>query len=240
MKTLLTGSTGFIGRRFTQKFSGQLVVTSRTRKAIKAKDEFFIESINSTTDWLGAFEQVETVIHLAGLAHSKEFSKKEYEEVNVEGTLNLARSAAKAGVSRFIFISSIGVNGNRTNGSAFKESDYPNPTTVYAKSKLSAEKKLIALCASLKMDYVIIRPTLVYGKDAPGNFGKLVKLIKFLRFIPLGAINNRKSFVSLDNLVSFISTCSHHPLAKNETFLIADGSSWSIGEFIKLISKLYD
>jgi len=157
----------------------------------------------------------------------------EFRRANVEGTLNLARQAVAAGVSRFIFISSIGVNGSETVSSPFSESDQPNPREPYAISKWEAEEGLMNLAAETGMEVVIIRPPLVYGPNAPGNFGRLYRLIQRGFPLPLGAIHNRRSLVALSNLVDFICVCLNHPAAANQTFLVSDGEDISTTDLLR-------
>ena len=160
--------------------------------------------------------------------------------VNVEGTLNLARQAVKAGVKRFIFISSIKVNGELTIGSrAFLEHDVPNPLDPYALSKYEAERGLLEIANSSNMEVVIIRPSLVYGPGVKGNFATMIKVVKFGFPLPFGLANNLRSFVALDNLVDLIITCISHPKAANQIFLVSDGRDISIADLVKKISDAY-
>ena len=160
--------------------------------------------------------------------------------VNVEGTLNLARQAVKAGVKRFIFISSIKVNGiELTIGSrAFLEHDVPNPLDPYALSKYEAERGLLEIANSSNMEVVIIRPPLVYGRGVKGNFATMIKAVKFGLPLPFGLVNNVRSFVALDNLVDLIINCIDHPKRKSD-ILVSDGRDISIADLVKKISDAY-
>jgi nucleoside-diphosphate-sugar epimerase len=154
--------------------------------------------------------------------------------VNVDGTLNLARQAAAAGVKRFVFISSIGVNGSKTAVcKPFSEADLPKPHNAYALSKWEAEQGLIQIAAETGLEVVIIRPPLVYGCNAPGNFGMLTRAVQRGWILPLGAVHNQRSLVALDNLVDFIVTCITHPQAANQTFLVSDGKDLSTTELVR-------
>ena len=157
----------------------------------------------------------------------------EYRRVNVDGTLALARQAAAAGVKRFVFISSIGVNGGQTFGKPFTEEDTPQPEEPYALSKWEAEQALQTLAADSDMELVVIRPPLVYGSNAPGNFGRLINAVRRGMWLPLGAVHNRRTLVALDNLVDLILLCSHHPAAAGQIFLAGDGEDLSTTQLLR-------
>ena len=160
----------------------------------------------------------------------------EYRRVNVDGTLNLARQAAAAGVKRFIFISSIGVNGN-INTCPFTADDRPNPAESYAQSKWEAEQELWKIQQETGMELVVIRPPLVYGPNAPGNFGSLVRWIEKGIPLPLGAIHNKRSLVGIDNLVDLIIRCIDHPAAANRVLLAGDGDDLSTTELLQAAGR---
>lgn len=162
----------------------------------------------------------------------------EFRRVNVEGTLNLARQAAAAGVQRFIFISSIKVNGEETApGDAFTASDVPAPQDPYGLSKFEAEEGLRSLAQQTGMEVVIIRPPLVYGPSVKGNFASMIKLVQKGLPLPLGAIHNKRSLVGIDNLVDLIIRCIDHPAAANQTFLASDGVDLSTTELLRSVVK---
>lgn len=237
-KILLTGSSGFIGQHLKQlntNVTYRYVIRKRLKQT--SSEQFIITNLDSKTNWDGAFDGISTVVHLAGLAHSKEYTAQEFNEVNTQGTLHLARMAVSSGVKRFVFVSTIGVNGTRTLGEPFSESMKTYPHNVYAKSKLNAEIGLREIAKEMGLEVVIIRPVLVYGAGAPGNFGKLVKLVQKTPFLSFSLCKNKRSFISVDNLVDFISVCITHPKAKNETFCISDGTDVSIREFTDGIAK---
>ena len=182
------------------------------------------------------------MIHLAARVHimrdSADDPLAEFRRVNTEGTLNLARQAAEFGVKRFIYLSSIGVNGNSTtSGKLFTPNDVPSPHDSYSVSKLEAEIGLCKIAKKTEMEVVIIRPPLVYGANAPGNFGKLTRLVAKSLPLPLGSINNRRSFVGIDNLVEFIVTCLEHPAAANETLMVGDGEDLSTPDLIRRMAR---
>jgi lipopolysaccharide/colanic/teichoic acid biosynthesis glycosyltransferase/nucleoside-diphosphate-sugar epimerase len=162
-----------------------------------------------------------------------------YREVNVLGTLRLAQQAAAAGVRRFVFLSSIGVNGNQS-AASFTEADTPRPNGAYAMSKYEAENALFELAAQTRMEVVIIRPPLVYGPNAPGNFGSLVRWVQSGLPLPLGAVNNQRSLVALDNLVSLVLMCADRvrsPQAANQVFVVADGHDVSTTTLLRKVAQ---
>lgn len=159
--------------------------------------------------------------------------------MNREGTLNLAQQAAKQGVKRFIFMSSIGVNGSSTlHNQAFSADDLPNPGNPYAVSKYEAEQGLQCLAKETEMEVVIIRPPLIYGAGAKGNFQRLIQWLQKGFPLPLGAINNKRSFVSIDNLLSLILSCIDYPSAANEIFLVSDGEDISTTALLQKMSQI--
>jgi nucleoside-diphosphate-sugar epimerase len=162
-----------------------------------------------------------------------------FRRINRDVTLSLAKLAAKSKVKRFIFLSSIGVNGNQ-NSKPFTERDDPKPETDYAISKYEAEQQLLILSKEVDMDIVIIRPPLVYGPNAPGNFDTLLKWILKGVPLPFGLIKNKRSFIALDNLTDFIIHCLNYkvtPLASGQVFLVSDGVDVSTSQFLKKLSK---
>ena len=244
MKIVLTGATGFLGRHVTQVLVSnkevQLSVAVRRSIAIPNVTVVKVPDVDGTTDWLGALTGQQVVIHAAARAHVLEEMEvdplEEYRRVNVAGTINLARQAAADGVKRFIFISSIGVNGV-VHSKPFTEDDVPNPAELYAQSKWEAEQGLWEIQRETGIELVIIRPPLVYGPNAPGNFGSLMRWVDKGVPLPLGSINNHRSLVALDNLVDLIITCIDHPAAANEVFLAGDGKDLSTTELLRGVAK---
>ncbi len=170
--------------------------------------------------------------------HQSDDPLLEYRKVNVDGTLNLARQAAEAGIRRFIFVSSIKVNGEQTTlDQSFTADQVPAPQDAYGISKLEAERALQGLAKETGMEVVIIRPPLVYGPGVKGNFAMMIKLLDKRLPLPLGAINNKRSLVALDNLVDLIITCINHPAAANQVFLAGDGKDLSTSELLREIGK---
>jgi len=244
-KILVTGCTGFIGQHLcdvlleTPNVILRRVIRDESQKNYNAEN-IVISNIDENTIWSDALKDVEIVVHLAARAHIiAEKSKnalEEFRKVNTDGTLCLAEQAAANGVKRFVFLSSIGVNGIK-NSKPFLYSDAPNPSEDYAVSKLEAEQGLKAISKKTGMEFVIIRPPLVYGKKAPGNFATLLKLARTNIPLPLGAIKNKRSFIAVTNLVDLIITCAEHASAADEIFLTSDGNDISTTEFLRLIRK---
>ncbi len=244
-KIMLTGATGFVGQALLGRFllsQGTEVVALVRRHSQKIPSGVTQVIVNDDITWADtAFpEGVATVIHLAGRAHVlKEVSSSPidlYRADNVGYTLSLARKALASGVKRFVFISSIGVNGPSTDSVPFNETSTPSPQTDYAVSKWEAEQALKELLNGSGMELVIIRPPLVFASHAPGNFHRLMKLVSMGLPLPLASIDNCRSMVSLESLVDFISLCAKHPAAANETFLISDGVDFSTAKIIELLA----
>lgn len=243
-KYLITGANGFIGRALTKKLIADglnLRLVVRNPQASEGRDHFLVNSIDENTNWSGAFEGVHSIVHIAGLAHvlspcNGAELKQTFESVNTFGTLRLAREAALAGVKRCVFISTIGVNG-ASNEKPFTAKDIPAPVDFYAESKLKAELGLNEIAEQTGMEVVIIRPPMVYGAGAPGNFGRLAKLAQSGLPLPLGSIHNRRSFVGIDNLVDFISTSLAHPNAAGKTLLVSDDCDVSTTDLFKVMAK---
>jgi len=246
MNVLLTGGSGFIGTAILKRLASQPNCKLRvTMRQVKDQlpdqvDVIHVTDLISNTDWSAALQGVDIVIHAAAHAHvsteKSSDSLNEFREVNVVGTLRLAQGAVSSGVKRFIFLSSIGVNGN-WNDVPFTEDNIYNPAEPYAVSKMEAEQGLRQLADETGLEVVIIRPPLVYGLNAPGNFRWLLRAVEKGIPLPLGSIYNQRSFVGLDNLVDFIVTCIEHPAAENQTFLVADGEDLSTTELLQRLAK---
>ncbi|MEZ9946507.1 NAD-dependent epimerase/dehydratase family protein [Vibrio breoganii] len=236
MSILLTGANGFIGKCL-HGVMPDIGVVIRSNKYYMQSPHFVIQELNKECNWTNAFEGVDSIIHLAGLAHSNSYSDEDYQTVNVGGTLHFALEAAKAGVKRFVFVSSIVVNGSSTEHKLFSPTSKANPQNAYAQSKYDAELGLKKIANDTGLELVIVRPTLVYGIDAPGNFGSLKKLVTKLPFLPFGLVSNKRDFIAVQNLADLLITCANHPNAAGHTFLASDGESVSIKEFTNAISK---
>jgi nucleoside-diphosphate-sugar epimerase len=199
-------------------------------------DSYVTQQIDGETCWSVPLDGCNVVVHLAGRAHILNErslnSLNEFRRVNTLGSLNLARQAADAGVERFVFVSSIGVNGAQTMGQPFTPENSASPHSPYALSKYEAECDLRILSKETGMEIVVVRPPLVYGPGTPGNFGLLVSCIEKGIPLPLGAVQNRRSLVALANLVDLLYTCISHPRAANQTFLVSDDEDLSTTELL--------
>ena len=238
---LITGADGFIGRHMTElvDLSG-----GRVRAACRQGDKgrgLSPDSSTKTVYWdledrgagyRGLLEGIECVIHLAYRRHipGKTGDQQELRNINVTGTRALAESAAEMGVKRFIFVSSIKVNGEHTwyrddnNYGKFSETDLPNPVDVYGADKYSAEQEVIRTCRDSAMEYVILRPPLVYGPGVKGNFLRLLRLVKLGLPLPLGSVKNLRSLIYVRNLCDATIKCIHHPRAANQVYLLSDNN----------------
>jgi len=250
MRVLLTGATGFIGKALVaeliqQGFNISISVRQKTSLFPDKVKQFVVGGFGSNSDFSTSLVGIDCVIHLAGKAHVIDKAKApaldEFREINTELALNLAKQAVTAGVGRFIYLSSIGVNGSQNN-KPFLETDIPNPQEPYAISKYEAEQSLLKLAKNSDLEVVIIRPPLVYGNNAPGNFGRLIQWAgaKIILPLPLGDVNNARSLIAIDNLVNFIITCTLHPKAANEIFLISDDGNLSTTQLLKKIAKAFN
>lgn len=237
----ITGCSGFVGSHLLTKMAGCDFV-GIGRNKVEGAQRFFERDITSAADYSECFMGVDCLIHTAARAHIMRDEvadpMAEYRRVNVDGTLNLARQAAAAGVKRFIFISSIKVNGEQTSLSQpFTADDTPAPEDAYGISKWEAEQGLQQLADETGMEVVIIRPPLVYGQGVKGNFASMIKLVKKGFPLPLGAIHNKRSLVALDNLADLIITCIEHPSAANQVFLAGDGFDLSTPELLRGVAS---
>ena len=248
---LVTGANGFVGSKLCQV----LIDNSDTVHAITRRQNFPLETstlkyfsvnnIGSDTQWERALDRVDCVIHLAARVHVMLDSSSNplaiYREVNTVGTMNLARQALKAGVKRFIYISSIKVNGESTSkNTSFKASDETFPTDPYAISKYEAEQQLFELTKNSNMSIVVIRPPLVYGPGVKANFFSMMRWVYKEIPLPLGLIHNKRSLVALDNLVDLILVCSTHKAAVNQVFLVSDGNDLSVTQLLQSMAKALD
>ena len=242
MKILVTGANGFVGKSVCSAlFSQGQAIRAVVRVANARADDFeqmVVDSIDVATDWSAALQDVGIVIHLAARVHVMNDSAidplGEFRETNVAGTLNLAQQAAKAGVKRFIFISSVKVNGEQTiKNKPFLETNIANPQDAYSVSKYEAEQGLMRIAEETGMEVVIIRPPLVYGAGVKANFASMMRVVKRGIPLPFGAIHNKRSFVYVGNLVSLILRCIDHPAAANQVFLVSDGQDISTTELLR-------
>jgi UDP-glucose 4-epimerase len=245
---LLTGGSGFVGAALLNQLLAldewSVIAATRTKlEPAAGLTVYEIGGIDAATDWAGAFANpVDTVVHCAARVHVMNDAASDplaaFRAVNVEGTLNLARQAAQAGVRRFIFLSSIKVNGEATAlGRPFTADDMPAPLDAYGISKLEAEAGLQALARDCGMEVVIIRPVLVYGPGVGANFRSMMKWLHRGAPLPLGGLHNARSLVGVSNLVDFIMCCMKHPAAAHQTFLVSDGEDVSTTQLLQRLSR---
>lgn len=248
-RVLVTGANGFVGAALLQElqelsYNARGSVRALPEELIgKVTDIYPVGNIHSETQWGEALSDCDVVIHTAARAHVMNDGAidplTEYRKVNVDGTLNLALQAKEQGVKRFIFISSIKVNGEFTElGKPFTECSAQEPEDPYGVSKYEAEQGLLKLSKEQGMEIVIIRPVLVYGAGVKGNFASLINMVRRGLPLPLGGIHNKRSLVALDNLIDLIITCIDHPSAVNQIFLASDGEDLSTTELLKSLAAV--
>lgn len=248
-RVLITGATGFVGQALVTKllatkFSVFALVRSDAAYLPCGINKVIVPDLADMTDFQPMLKSIEVVIHAAGRVHIMNDDVvnpfDEFRKVNTDATLQLAKQAAESGVKRFIFLSSIKVNGEMTNsGEPFKPDDRFVPDDPYGLSKYEAEQGLLTLVKETDMEVVIIRPPLVYGPGVRANFASMMSWVKKGIPLPFGAIDNKRSLVALDNLVSFIIHCIDEPKAANEVFLISDGENVSTTVLLKKVAKAF-
>jgi len=251
---LMTGATGFVGSRLANYLGAQFPEMDLRLAVRHHPDGLEVPSIspkgsievvgdiNPHTNWTNALVGVDVVVHLAARVHVMNDVAldplEEYRKANTLATIHLAEQAAQAGVKRFIYLSSIKVNGEETMpGQAYSEDSNPAPIDPYGVSKWEAELGLEKVCNQTGMEFVIIRPPLIYGPGVKANFERLMGLVAKGLPLPLGAIHNQRSMLSLDNAVSFITEVMTNPMAANQRFLLSDGQDVSTTQLLKLLAK---
>jgi nucleoside-diphosphate-sugar epimerase len=240
----VTGATGFIGTALcrqlvTEGIFVRAATRGRDRKPIDATESIAIDTVDGRTDWTAALSGIDTVFHLAGVAHivdRKEQDAALYERVNADGTERLARDAAQAGVSRFVLVSSLKVNGEESPAGGFRESDPVRPEGAYAVSKLHAEQRLADIGRTTRLNYTIIRPPLVYGPGVRANFLALIRAVDRGRPLPLASVHNRRSLIYVENLCSALRCVATHPGAAGEMFFASDGEPVSTTDLIRRVA----
>lgn len=246
MTILVTGANGFIGSALCKSLCNDGVSVRAAKRTmhlqVDSDEGIAIDDISKQINWGAALKNVKQVVHLAAKVHVMSYkssdSLAELRRVNVDGTANLARQASSAGVRRFVFLSSIKVNGEFTSQErSFTADDAPAPEDPYGVSKYEAEQLLQQIAAETGMEVVIIRPPLVYGPGVKANFESMMRWLGRGVPLPLAAVTqNRRSLVALDNLVDLIVTCLNHPAAANQTFLVSDGEDLSTAQLLKRMS----
>lgn len=246
-KVLITGSNGFVGQFlscYLKDRGCECISTCRhlpDEYSAGTTRHFAVGNIDAQTQWQAALTDVDCVVHLAARVHVMQETDTDplaaFRLVNTEGTMNLARQAVVAGVKRFVYLSSIKVNGEQTTDRPFYADDHPDPQDPYAVSKFEAEQQLLVLSKETGLEVVIIRPPLVYGPGVKGNFSRLIGLVSKSLPLPLAGIKNARSLVNIQNLCSLIHACLLHPKAAGEVFLVSDGDDLSTSELFDKIAR---
>ncbi|MCK5649132.1 MAG: SDR family oxidoreductase [Gammaproteobacteria bacterium] len=247
LRILITGSSGFIGQYLSHLLGNNAYDVIHTYRHLpdeytpENSNHIAVGNIEPQTRWQTALTGVDVVVHLAARVHVMQETHADpleaFRAVNTQGTMNLARQAVAAGVKRFVYLSSIKVNGEQTLDKPFYADDKPEPQDPYAVSKFEAEQQLLVLGKETGLEVVIIRPPLVYGPGVKGNFSRLIRLVKKSIPLPLAGINNSRSLVNIQNLCSLIEACLVHPKAAGEVFLISDGRDLSTSELFAQIAQ---
>lgn len=250
-RILVTGASGFVGKALCKglvdKGSTVHAVFRATDNAgrnnvrpARGSEQVVVGDIGPATDWRKALTHVGIVVHLAARVHVMRESSTSplaaFRMVNTAGTAHLARVAAASGVKRFIYVSTVKVNGEATDDETFSERNQPGPRDPYAISKWEAEQELHKVAAGTGLEVVIVRPPLVYGPGVKGNFRNLMRVVQRGWPLPVGGCNNRRSLLGLGNFVDFLALCVHHPAAAGQTFLVSDGEDLSTPELIRRLA----
>jgi nucleoside-diphosphate-sugar epimerase len=245
---LVTGYSGFVGAPLVKALASVPYSLRLLGRQASDKGGFYRSDIDATSNYTEALHGVDVVIHCAARAHiMKDVVRDqlaEFRAINTLGTLNLAQQAADTVAKRFVFISTIKVNGESTTGAdPFTDKDYVTPDDPYGVSKFEAEQGLLELARKSGMEVIIIRPPLVYGPSVKGNFSSIINLVKKNYPLPLASIiQNKRSLIALENLVDFILLCADYnktPQAANQTFVISDGEDVSTAELFHRVAKAY-
>lgn len=247
-RVLVTGANGFVGDALCQTLCRK---GYSVRAAVRALwndtdassgriEPVIVGSLTGETDWRSSLAGVETVVHLAARAHTTgergQHALARYRQINVEATERLARTALACGVKRFVFMSSIKVNGERTFATAFTESDMPHPDDAYGISKWEAEQSLARIADESDMQRVVLRAPLVYGPGVKANFLRLMQWIARGTPLPLAMVRNRRSLIYVGNLVDAIVSCIAAPVVANKTYLVSDGEDVSTPDLIRALA----
>jgi UDP-glucose 4-epimerase len=240
-KLLVTGANGYVGSALCRALCDHQISFVGSVREKTAQSQIKIGNLTGATKWSDALSGCDVIIHLAARVHVMKDKVSDpiaaYRETNVAATMNLARQAVELGVKRFVFVSSVKVNGEVTKDQSFTPHDIPMPIDPYGQSKLEAELALKELSHKTGLELVIIRPPLVYGPNVRANFLRLMRLVKSGMPLPFGAVHNRRSMVALDNLTDLLIVCSRHPEAAGQTFMVSDDNDVSVSELIRMIAS---
>jgi nucleoside-diphosphate-sugar epimerase len=242
MRILITGATGYIGRQLAESLSREHEISATVREHSRHLEPPIVQhsgfDMLADNDWSTALLDIDAVVYLAGKAHITRSTNaeidSEYMAINCDAAIDAAKAAAEHSVKRFIYISSVSVNGEQS-AQPFCEADMPNPVGLYGQSKYAAELKLFQLSKESDIEIVVIRPPMVVGPNAQGNVGRIVKWAsrRIVLPLPLGSTGNKRSVIGLSNLVAFITICLSHPRAVNEVFFVADEADLSTTQLLK-------
>lgn len=242
-RVLVTGAGGFVGRALLPVLAGggwEAVGALRCPAGTAGVEARIVGDIGPDTDWRAALQGVDAVVHLAARVHVMRDAAAdplaEFRRINTAGTRRLAEQAAAAGVRRLVYLSSVKVNGEATDGRPFREADPPQPRDPYGISKMEAERALAEVAAATGLETVVLRPPLVYGPGVKGNFRSLMDLVRRRLPLPFGAVANTRSLIGLANLAGAIALCLDHPAAANRVFLLRDGEDVSTPELVRRLA----
>ena len=237
MRVLVTGADGFVGAALCRSLLAhgyEVRAAVREVKGTPRADVVAVGGTDGRTFWTPALQDVSVVVHLVGVAHRSPTSTLDvFQRVNVDGSVNLARQAAAAGVRRLVYLSSVKAQGEQTGHTRFTEAHEPRPEDAYGASKLAAERGLLGVAQDTGLEIVIIRPPLVYGPGVKGNVLKLLKWIDRRLPVLVSSRGNRRSLVGLGNLISLIMSCIDHPRAAGEVFLVSDNEDLSTEDLVR-------
>jgi nucleoside-diphosphate-sugar epimerase len=240
-KILITGASGFVGKEVCNTLQRRGTPFSAAVRNNAKGNQFQVGDLTNATRWTDALSGCDVVMHLAARVHAMKDNVNDpldaYRAVNVDATINLARQAVENGIKRFIFVSSVKVNGEMTADKPFSAHDRPAPIDPYGQSKLEAECALQTLSRETGLEVVIVRPPLVYGPGVRANFLKLMQMVKLGLPLPFGNIQNRRSMVALDNLIDFLILCADHPDAAGRVFMVSDDNDLSLQDLILLLAR---
>ena len=249
MELLVTGANGFVGHALCAEAAARhWKVRAATRCPCRfdaAIENIVVGEVDGNTDWAAALQGVDVVIHLAARVHVMQDNAAdplaEFRKVNLEGTANLARQAARNGVRRFVYVSSIKVNGEATTyDSRFTESGFPAPQDPYGASKWEAEQILHQISDETGLEVVIVRPPLVYGEEVKGNFSQMLSIVEKAYPLPFASIRNLRSLIYVGNLADALLACATRPEAAGQTYLVSDGEDLSTPDLIRLLANFMD